>query len=106
MTIDEVIKEIELEFNTFLSETGMDTSDAIKHEQTTNVDFDKVYTANKIAIDILRKYQKIRTEIEQTTSRYCISRERGGSGQVEWSDRLIKESEVLEILDKWKVSKK
>lgn len=23
-------------------------------------------------------------------------------GQVEWSDRLIKESEVLEILDKYK----
>ena len=45
---------------------------------------------------------KIRAEIEQTTSRYCISRERGGSGQVEWSDRLIKESEVLEIIDKHK----
>ena len=45
---------------------------------------------------------KIRAEIEQTTSRYCISRERGGSGQVEWSDRLIKESEVLEIIDKYK----
>ena len=46
---------------------------------------------------------KLRAEIEQTTSRYCISRERGGSGQVEWSDRLIKESEVLEIIDKYKV---
>jgi len=46
---------------------------------------------------------KIKAEIEQTTSRYCISKERGGSGQVEWSDRLIKESEVLEIIDKYKV---
>lgn len=45
---------------------------------------------------------KIRTEIEQTTSRYTISRERGAMGQVEWSDRLIKESEVLEIIDKYK----
>lgn len=45
---------------------------------------------------------KIRAEIKQTTSRYCISRERGCSGQVEWSDRLIKESEVLEIIDKYK----
>lgn len=45
---------------------------------------------------------KIRAEIEQTVSRYSISRERGGMGQVEWSDRLIKESEVLEILDKYK----
>lgn len=45
---------------------------------------------------------KIRADIEQTTSRYTISRERGAMGQVEWSDRLIKESEVLEILDKYK----
>ena len=46
---------------------------------------------------------KIRIEIEQTTSRYTISRERDAMGKVEWSDRLIKESEILEILDKYKV---
>ena len=45
---------------------------------------------------------KIRTEVEQTASRYSISRERGCIGQVEWSDRLIKESEVMQILDKYK----
>jgi hypothetical protein len=45
---------------------------------------------------------KLRAEIEQLTSRYTISRERGGMGQVEWSDMLIKESEVLEIIDKYK----
>jgi len=45
---------------------------------------------------------KIRAEIEKTTSRYTISRERGAMGQVEWSDRLIKESEVLEIIDEYK----
>jgi hypothetical protein len=45
---------------------------------------------------------KIRAEIEKTTSRYTISREHGAMGQVEWSDRLIKESEVLEIIDKYK----
>lgn len=48
-------------------------------------------------------FYKIIVEIEQTTSRYTISRERGTIGQVEWSDRLIKESEVLEILKKYKV---
>lgn len=48
---------------------------------------------------------KIRAEIEQIVSRYSISRERGGMGQVEWSDRLIKESEVLKILDKYKADK-
>lgn len=52
-----------------------------------------------ISIDVL---DKIKTEIEQTASRYTISRERGAMGQVEWSDRLIKESEVLEVLDKYK----
>lgn len=44
---------------------------------------------------------KIRAEIEKNTSRYTISRERGAMGQVEWSDKLIKESEVLEIIDKY-----
>lgn len=44
---------------------------------------------------------KIRAEIEQIASRYTISRERGAMGQVEWSDRLIKESEILEIIDKY-----
>jgi len=43
----------------------------------------------------------IRAEIEQLTSRYSISKERGGMGQVEWSDRLIKESDVLDIIDKY-----
>ena len=43
---------------------------------------------------------KIKAEIEQLTSRYSISKERGGMGIVEWSDRLIKESDVLQIIDK------
>ena len=47
---------------------------------------------------------EIRAEIEQTVSRYSISRERGCMGKVEWSDRLIKESEVLQIIDKYKSS--
>lgn len=53
-------------------------------------------------IKSLTALDKIRAEIEQTTSRYSISRERGGMGQVEWSDNLIKESEVLKIIDKYK----
>lgn len=46
--------------------------------------------------------EQIRDEIEQLTSRYSISKERGGMGQVEWSDRLIKESDVLQIIDKYR----
>jgi len=57
---------------------------------------------NKGFRDGLAVLDKIRAEIEKTTSRYTISRERGAMGQVEWSDRLIKESEVLEIIDKYK----
>lgn len=49
-------------------------------------------------VDVL---EQIRDEIEQLTSRYSISKERGGMGQVEWSDRLIKESDVLQIIDKY-----
>ena len=49
---------------------------------------------NRLVLD------SVRAEIEQTVSRYSISRERGCMGQVEWSDRLIKESEVLQIIDR------
>jgi len=57
------------------------------------------------AITALKQYpvlDKVRAEIEQLTSRYSISKERGGMGQVEWSDRLIKESDVLQIIDKYR----
>lgn len=86
MSIDEVIKEIELEFNTFLSETGMNTPDAIKHEQSTNVDFDKVYTANKMAIDILYKYQKIRQILKVWKD----------TGYINSFDSMVEIREVLE----------
>lgn len=45
---------------------------------------------------------EIKADIEQTTSRYCLSIEHSALGHVVWSDRLIKESEVLEIIDKYK----
>lgn len=54
---------------------------------------------NAPTVDVLNK---IRDEIERLTSRYSISKERGGMGQVEWSDRLIKESDVLQIIDKYR----
>lgn len=47
---------------------------------------------------------EIKDEIKQLTSRYTISRERGGMGQVEWEDRLIKEADILHIIDKYKES--
>jgi len=38
------------------------------------------------------------TEIEMNASRYAISKERGGMGQVEWSDQLIKVSDAVDII--------
>lgn len=55
-------------------------------------------TIHAVPIEVL---QDMREEIEKTVSRYAISRERGAMGQVEWSDRLIKESDVFGIIDKY-----
>ena len=38
------------------------------------------------------------TEIEMNASRYIISKERGGMGQVEWSDQFIKVSDAVDII--------
>ena len=67
-------------------------------------EMDEVFDLAKKSIEERKEnvLDKIRAEIEKTTSRYTISRERGAMGQVEWSDRLIKESEVLELFDKYK----
>lgn len=46
--------------------------------------------------------EKMRAEIEQLTSRYTISREHGCMGHVEWEDRLIKESDILQMIDKYR----
>lgn len=54
---------------------------------------------------LVKVLDEIKDEIKQLTSRYTISRERGGMGQVEWSDRLIKEDDVLQIIDKYKADK-
>ena len=70
------------------------------------------HTLEIIAIDMAIRaleqedvLDKIRAEIEQLTSRYSISKERGGMGIVEWSDRLIEESDVLQVIDKYKADK-
>ena len=67
-------------------------------DEIVDIDRANVFTEADM-VDIL---DKIRAEIEQTTSRYCLSKELFTIGQMKWSDRLIKESEVLEIIDKYK----
>lgn len=57
---------------------------------------------SRLKADMVAMLDKIRAEINQLTSRYTISRERGCMGQVEWEDRLIREVDILQIIDKYK----
>jgi hypothetical protein len=59
MTIDEVIKEMKEEYTVFLEGTGLDNQSRMEEERKNNLDCNRVCTANKITLDILRKYQKI-----------------------------------------------
>ena len=50
-----------------------------------------------LEIDCIDRAQT-QTEIEMNASRYTLSKERGGMGQVEWSDQLIKVSDAVDII--------
>ena len=54
---------------------------------------------NDLAVDCISRAQ-VQTEIEMNASKYTIAKERGGMGQVEWSDRLIKVSDAVGIIRK------
>ncbi len=47
-------------------------------------------------------FNKIKSEIEERAEEYSLSREGAYIDRIEWSDRLIKESDVLAIIDKYK----
>ena len=67
MMIDEIIKEMEEEYTAFLEGTGLDDSLRMEKERKNNPDCDKVCTANEMALDILRKYQKIQEILKDDT---------------------------------------
>ena len=52
---------------------------------------------NDFGVDCISRAQT-QTEIEMCASRYTIAKERGGMGQVEWSDQLIKVSDAVDII--------
>lgn len=54
-------------------------------------------TKNDLGVDAISRVQA-QTEIEMNASRYTIAKERGGMGQVEWSDQLIKVSDAVDII--------
>ena len=54
-------------------------------------------TKNDLADDCISRAQT-QIEIEMNASRYTIAKERGGMGQVEWSDQLIKVSDAVDII--------
>ena len=58
---------------------------------------DKSTTKNDLGVDAISRAQT-QTEIEMNASRYTIAKERGGMGQVEWSDQLIKVSDAVDII--------
>lgn len=52
---------------------------------------------DNLAVDCISRVQA-QTEIQMHASRYTIAKERGGMGQVEWSDQLIKVSDAIDII--------
>ena len=70
MTINEIIKEMEEEYNKFLEGTGLNDSNYMKRERFNNLDCDRVCTANEMTLTLLHKYQKIQ-EIVKNTQQLC-----------------------------------
>ena len=54
-------------------------------------------TKNDLGVDCIDR-AKAQTEIEMNAFRYTLAKERGGMGQVEWSDQLIKVSDAVGII--------
>ena len=52
---------------------------------------------NDLGVDCIDRVQA-QTEIEMNALRYTLAKERGGMGQVEWSDQLIKISDAVDII--------
>lgn len=75
-------------------------SEAIESIPNVKITDSRSLQEHKMVLKLIEAWEKVKAEIEKTTSRYTISRECGVMGQVEWCDRLIKESEVLQIIDK------
>ena len=59
MTLDNAIVEMEKELIYFLEQTDMKYPESIKYERDNNPDFDRIYFANTMAIEVMHKYQKI-----------------------------------------------
>ena len=51
--------------------------------------------------DVVKLLEQIKIKIISMSCRYSLARERGCEGQVEWSDRLIKEGDVLKIFEEY-----
>lgn len=70
MTINEIIKEMEEEYNKFLEGTGLNDSNYMKRERFNNLDCDRVCTANEMTLTLLHKYQKIEQIVERFKNKY------------------------------------
>lgn len=92
MTREEAIKEIKKVFEPAFANyiiTALTEGATVSDKEPT--------TKNDLPVDSISRTQA-QTEIEMNASRYTIAKERGGMGQVEWSDQLIKVSDAVDII--------
>lgn len=68
-------------------------------EEFLNSEYKEPTPKNDLGVDCIDRAQA-QTEIEMNALRYTIAKERGGMGQVEWSDQLIKVSDAVNIIRK------
>lgn len=68
-----------------------------REEDWWNAEYKEQTTKNDLGVNCISRAQA-QTEIEMSASRYTIAKERGGMGQVEWSDQLIKVSDAVDII--------
>lgn len=86
-TLFEIIKDLEQESTT--KNYSEVSSELDKNSKKLEKDFGE--------LDCISRAQT-QTKIEMNASRYTIAKERGGMGQVEWSDQLIKVSDAVDII--------
>ena len=92
MTIDEAIKHAEE-----VAEEKLCEKCGEEHRQLAEWLKELKQLRETLEIDCIDRAQT-QTEIEMNASRYTLSKERGGMGQVEWSDQLIKVSDAVDII--------
>jgi len=99
MTREEAINDLKDFIDTYITVHGEEDIIAVSLDNVDVEAFDMAIKAleQQPCEDSISRAEA-QTEIEMNASRYAISKERGGMGQVEWSDQLIKVSDAVDII--------